>query len=156
MTREASSISHEKMFIVPLVGFLLAYLGWSLICMEINVRKARTMHIPVVRLPIDVTNVFWLTLQPSFFAFIDRLPFDWFSYPDFIRFSRRDWQFREKAKPAVRLGPVWALVTPVTIYIQVTDPEAIRQIFARPHNFVRPVKEYSESSILRCLRVMAG
>lgn len=129
---------------VLLLGVALAYLGWSLVCMEKNVRKARSMQIPVVRLPIDVTNVLWLTLQPAVFAILDRLPIDWFSYPDFIRFSRRDWQFREKAKPAIRLGPVWALVTPVTIYLQVTDPEAIRQIFDQPYTFVRPIKEYSE------------
>lgn len=131
-----------------LLGVTLAYLGWSLVCMEKNVRKARGMQVPVVRLPVDVTNVLWLTLQPVVFAILDRLPIDWFSYPDFIRFSRRDWQFREKAKPATRLGPVWALVTPVTIYLQVTDPEAIRHIFDRPYNFVRPVKEYSKQIIV--------
>lgn len=135
-----------------LLGVTLAYLGWSLVCMEKNVRKARGMQVPVVRLPVDVTNVLWLTLQPVVFAILDRLPIDWFSYPDFIRFSRRDWQFREKAKPATRLGPVWALVTPVTIYLQVTDPEAIRQIFDRPYNFVRPVKEYSKQIIVAFTR----
>lgn len=49
----------------------------------------------------------------------------------------------------MRLGPVWALVTPVAVYLQVTDPEAIREIFARPASFVRPVKEYSTSADLR-------
>lgn len=112
--------------------------------MEKNVRKARTMQVPVVRLPVDVTNVLWLTIQPLLFALLDRLPVDWFSYPDFVRLSRRDWQFREKARLAHQLGPVWALVTPVTIYLQITDPEAIHQIFDEPYTFVRPVKEYSE------------
>lgn len=106
------------------------------------------MQVPVVRLPVDVTNVLWLTLQPAIFAILDRLPIDWFSCPDFIRLSRRDWQFREKAKLASRLGPIWALVTPVTIYLQITDPEAIRQIFDQPYTFVRPVKEYSRSTTL--------
>lgn len=41
------------------------------------------------------------------------------------------------------MGPIWALVTPVTIYLHITDPEAIRQIFDQPYTFVRPVKEYS-------------
>lgn len=51
---------------------------------------------------------------------------------------------RKLSQLPTRLGPVWALVTPVTIYLQVTSPEAIRQIFYQPYTFVRPVKEYSE------------
>lgn len=128
-----------------ILGFVVAYLGWSLICMESNAHKARVMKVPIVRLPIDTTNVIWLVIQPLVFTMLDHLPIDWSSYPDFIRFSRRDWQFREKAGPAIRLGSVWALVTPVAIYLQITDPEAIRDIFSRPQSFVRPVKEYSMS-----------
>ncbi|KAJ0123287.1 hypothetical protein J7T55_011752 [Diaporthe amygdali] len=131
------------MFVKLVLGSALAYVFWSLWCMEVNARKARALKVPFVRLPVDVTNVFWLVLQRHVWAVVDRLPFQWSAYPDFVRFSRRDWQFREKSDPAVRLGPVWALVTPVTIYLRFTDPEAIKEIFARPSEFIRPVKEYT-------------
>lgn len=41
----------------------LAYFGWSVICLELNVRKARSLNIPVVRLPIDPVNFFWIFLS---------------------------------------------------------------------------------------------
>lgn len=137
------------MFFKIAIGALLAYLTWSIICLEINVRKARALKVPVVRIPFDVTNVLWLALQPNLWAILDRLPIQWSSYPDFIRLSRRDWQFREKSDPAVRLGPIWALVTPVTLYLQCTDPQAIKDIFARPSQFMRPVKEYSKQLCIK-------
>ncbi|KAF3016433.1 hypothetical protein E8E14_004771 [Neopestalotiopsis sp. 37M] len=125
-----------------LLAIALANLAWSFICLERNVRKARALKVPYIRIPFDVTNVLWLTVQPILWAILDRLPIQWSSYPDFVRLSRRDWQFREKATQAVQLGPVWALVTPVTLYLHFTDPQAIKHIFARPAQFQRPVKEY--------------
>ncbi|KAI3390266.1 hypothetical protein diail_10733, partial [Diaporthe ilicicola] len=125
-----------------LVGSVLAYLGWSIISLERNVRKARSLDIPVVRLPIDPVNFLWIFLQGHVWNLLDRLPIAWSSYPDFIRFSYRGWQFREKSSPAVRFGPVWALVTPVTFYLQFTDPDAINELFSRRADFIRPVKNY--------------
>lgn len=132
------------MILQIVLGFIVANLAWSFICLENNARKARTLKVPYVRIPFDVTNVLWLTVQPGIWAVLDRLPVQWSSYPNFIRLSRRDYQFREKATQAVELGPVWALVTPVTLYLQFTDPRAIKEIFSRPAQFQRPVKEYSE------------
>ena len=76
-------------------------------------------------------------------AILDRLPVPWSSYPDFVLFSRRGWHFNDISETHVRLGPVFALVTPVAIYMHFADPDAIRDIFARRTDFVRPVKEYS-------------
>jgi hypothetical protein len=89
-----------------LLAVVLANLAWTLICLERNARKARALKIPYIRIPFDVTNVLWLTVQPSLWTILDRLPIQWSSYPDFVRLSRRDWQFREKATQAVQLGPV--------------------------------------------------
>ncbi|ROV97578.1 hypothetical protein VSDG_04593 [Cytospora chrysosperma] len=36
-----------------MVGLALTYLAWSMLCLEINIRKARALNVPVVRLPID-------------------------------------------------------------------------------------------------------
>ncbi|KAI1324245.1 cytochrome P450 [Xylariaceae sp. FL0255] len=87
------------------------------------------MGVPYVRLPVDSLNVPWNVFQPFPWSVIDRLPFEWVSYPDFVRFSRRGWHFADGSDTHVRLGPVWALVTPVAI-------------FCRRNAFIRPIKEY--------------
>ncbi|ROW18393.1 hypothetical protein VPNG_00168 [Cytospora leucostoma] len=113
------------MILQAIVSFALAYLIWSIVCLEINVHKARALNVPVVRVPVDPVNFLWVFLQSHVWGLLDRLPIQWSSYPDFIRFTYRGWHFREKSNSAVRLGPVWALVTPVTFYLQVAEPHAI-------------------------------
>ncbi|KAG8166372.1 hypothetical protein KVR01_002061 [Diaporthe batatas] len=94
------------MFVPLLIGLALAYFGWSVVCLERNVRKARSLGIPVVRLPIDPVNFLWVFLQGYVWRMLDLLPIAWPSYPDFVRFSYRGWHFREKSSPAVRFGPI--------------------------------------------------
>jgi hypothetical protein len=47
-----------------LLGLGVIYLAWSLIAMEINYRRASSMGIPLVRLPVDPMNIVWLILEP--------------------------------------------------------------------------------------------
>lgn len=124
-----------------LLGCVLAYTVWSFACLEAHVRKARGFNVPVVRLPIDSNNVFWIILQPHVWKILDRLPFAWFSYPRFVRFSRRGWYFAERARAHEELGPVWALVSPLAINLHFADPDTIRDIVTRRGDFQRPTKE---------------
>ncbi|KAI0386948.1 putative cytochrome P450 [Hypomontagnella monticulosa] len=124
-----------------LLGCALAYTVWSIACLEANVRKARDLKVPIVRLPIDANNVFWILLQPHVWKILDRLPFNWSSYPRFVRFSRRGWYFAERADAHVQLGPVWALVSPMAINVHFADPDTIRDIVTRRGDFQRPTKE---------------
>ncbi|RYO79854.1 hypothetical protein DL766_003109 [Monosporascus sp. MC13-8B] len=130
------------MIVQLFLGSVLAYLLWSIICLEINARKARSLKVPFVRIPIDSNNVPWTIVQPHVWNILDRLPIKWSSYPDFVRYSRRGWHFADKSETHVRLGPVWALVTPVAIYLHFADADAINEIFTRRTDFVRPIKEY--------------
>lgn len=50
------------MILQLLLSLALGHLGCSLICLEINVRKARALVVPVVRLPIDPVNFLWIFL----------------------------------------------------------------------------------------------
>ncbi|KXX78218.1 Cytochrome P450 3A13 [Madurella mycetomatis] len=124
-----------------LLGTALAYVVWTFICLELNVRKARAMKVPCVRIVIDSNNIPWTIFQPFVWNILDRLPIKWSSYPDFVRYSRRGWHFDDKAQTHLRLGPVWALVTPVAIYLHFSDPDAIHEIFSRRRDFIRPYKE---------------
>ncbi|KAI1386060.1 cytochrome P450 [Hypoxylon trugodes] len=130
------------MIIQFLLGSAVAYLVWSVVCLELNVRKVRAMNVPIVRLPIDSNNVLWVILHSHVWSIVDRLPFDWSSYPDSIRFSRRGWHFADKSESHLRHGSVWALVSPASITLHFADPDAVLDIFSRRVEFVRPVKEY--------------
>ncbi len=124
-----------------LLGFDVAYLLWSLISMEINYRRATSMGIPLVRLPVDSVNIVWLILEPPLWRFLDRFPINW---GDFGRYSRRGWHFHDKAESHLHYGPIWALVTPADIYVYVADPDGIHDIFVRRGDFLRPSKMYSK------------
>lgn len=62
-----------------MVGLALTYLAWSMLCLEINIRKARALNVPVVRLPIDPVNFLWVFLQSHVWGILDRLPIQWSS-----------------------------------------------------------------------------
>ncbi|KAK8078603.1 cytochrome P450 [Apiospora saccharicola] len=126
------------MLAYSLVALVLSYIGWTLICLEANVRKARRLGVPVQRLPVDVHNLLWIIIQPHIWKVLDSLPIPWASYPTCIRYARRGWYVPAKAEAHVRMGPVWALVTPVMIDVHVADPDAILDMVTRRGDFQRP------------------
>jgi hypothetical protein len=123
---------------------LLGYIAWGVFCLEANTRAARKLQIPTVRIPFDVNSNGWLIVQPFVWYLLAQLPIGWDAYPDFVRFSHRNWHFLEKSSPTTRFGRVWALVTPAGIHLHVSDPEAIQNIFTRWRGFSRPIHKYRE------------
>ena len=124
-----------------LICLAFAYLLWSLVAMELNYRRAASMGLPLVRLPVDPQNTFWLVTESIFWRVLDTFPVDWGT---FRRYSRRGWQFHDKAESHLHYGPVWAVVTPRDVYVYVADPSAINDIFQRRGDFLRPSKLYSK------------
>lgn len=125
---------------------VLAYAGWTLVCLEANVRQARRLGVPVVRLPVDVNNLLWILVQPHVWKVLDRLPVPWSAYPTCVRYARRGWYMPARAEAHVRLGPVWALATPVQICVHVADPDAILDMVTRRGDFQRPGPELSKAA----------
>jgi hypothetical protein len=122
-------------------GLIIGYLVWSLVALEINYRRASTMGIPLVRLPFDPINIAWQILESPLWRLLDCLPVKWRAFGRY-RYTRRDWVFRDKGSSHVRYGPAWALVTPGDIYVHVSDPDAIHDIFVRRGDFQRPRQFY--------------
>lgn len=91
------------MILEALAVLSLAYLGWSVVSMEINYRRASSMGIPLVRLIIDPTNVAWMILETHLWPILDRLPF---RLGSLSRYDRRGWFFGDKASSHVEYGPV--------------------------------------------------
>ncbi|KAI0146292.1 putative cytochrome P450 [Xylariaceae sp. FL1272] len=119
----------------------LAYLIWTIACLEANVRKAKALKVPIVRIQVDSNNVIWILLQPHVWRILDKLPISWICYPRFVRFSRRGWVFAERARIHEEVGSVYALVSPVAINVHFADPDAIRDIVTRRGDFQRPIAE---------------
>ncbi len=71
--------------------------------MEINYRRASTMGIPLVRLPVDPLNIAWQILESPLWRLLDCLPVNWGA---FGRYSRRGWHFHDKAASHLHYGPV--------------------------------------------------
>ncbi|RAL08037.1 cytochrome P450 [Aspergillus homomorphus CBS 101889] len=120
---------------------VLSYLGWSLVSMEKNYRRASAMNIPLVRIYIDPMNPLWVVLEPIVWSWLDRLPINWRNYT-FGRYSRRGWYFADRGESHRRYGPIWAIVTPRDVYVQVADSKAIHEIFQRRTDFIRPSHLY--------------
>ena len=120
------------------LGLIVAYTVWCFAAREVNYHRASSMGIPLVRLFVDPKNLFWLILEPFFWKILDYLPFDYGT----LRYSRRGWHFHEKAKSHLHYGPVWALVTPGDVYVYVSDPHAVNEIFTRRGDYLRPSAMY--------------
>ncbi|TVY16613.1 Cytochrome P450 [Lachnellula arida] len=130
-----------------MINFLLAitalgYCFWGLVCLESNVRKARNLKVPIVRIPIDPNSIIWVIIQPWVWKLLEFLPISWSAFPNFIRFSHRNWHFLEKSNPTQQFGPVWALVSPGGVHLHFSDPDAIQEILSRWRDFVRPIEKY--------------
>ena len=139
------------MYILILAGLVLAYAGWSLVSLELMARRAAAMKIPFIRVPVDALNPFWLMLEPLVWKFLDPLPI---RLPRFTQYMRRGWNFADKANTHLRLGPIYAVVSPTHIYIQVDDPEAINDVFNRRLDFQRPSIMYSTFVLCLCDRLL--
>ncbi|KAJ5701492.1 cytochrome P450 [Penicillium malachiteum] len=97
------------------------------------------MGIPLVRIPVDGQNVLWASIESHLWPLLDQLPVNWGA---FGIYSRRGWLFKDSGDSHRLYGPIWALVTPVGIYVQVADPDAISEIFQRRTDFIRPIEMY--------------
>jgi hypothetical protein len=126
-------------YLIALVGL---YIGWSLICLELNHKRASSMGIPLLRIPIDPLNVFFMVLEPHIFKLIDLFPPS--VLPTFVQYMRRGWFMLDKADSHLRYGPIWAHVTPRRIHVWICDSEAIHDMFNRRWDFIRPIENYSK------------
>jgi hypothetical protein len=129
------------MIVTLLIGCSFAYLAWSMIDLVRNGRRASSMGIPTIWLPVDGSNTIWIILEPMVWKILDLLPVNWGALK---YYSRRGWYFGDKATAHLRYGPIWAIVTPRDVYVHVADPGAINDIFNRRKDFIRPPKMYSK------------
>jgi hypothetical protein len=44
------------------LGAGIAYIVWTIACLEANVRKAEALKVSIVCFPIDLNNVLWILL----------------------------------------------------------------------------------------------
>lgn len=136
-----------KMILALVYFTTTVFVAYPLSNLFINAQKARLLNVPLVYIPFDVNSVIWLLVQPLVWKLLDFLPVNWDSYPDFVRFSHRNWHFLEKSRPIERFGRVWALVSPGGVHLHVSDPDSIEEMFSRWKDFVRPLEKYSKFGV---------
>ncbi|ORY06229.1 putative cytochrome P450 monooxygenase [Clohesyomyces aquaticus] len=126
---------------IPLIllTLVLLYTSWSVICLELNYRRAKSMGIPLIRMPVDPLNIPLQVVEPHIFRIVDffRIPL-----PKACMMMRRGWHFGVKAQFHEEMGPIWAFVTPRDIHVQVCDTAALHNVFGRRGDFVRPREFY--------------
>lgn len=129
------------MLIKLLFASIFIYVSWTLICLELNYRRAKRMNIPLIRIPIDFLNVPWQVIESHIWPITDflRVPL-----PRCCRYMRRGWHFVDKARTHEELGPVYAFVTPKIVLVQLCEPEAVTQVFGRRLDFPRPGINYGK------------
>lgn len=128
------------------------YAVWSCITLQINYKRASSMDVPLVRIPVDGLNIAWQVLGELVFKFLDKNTSR--SLPTYIRYTRRGWFWNDKAESHLRYGPVWAIVTPKTTWVQLGDPDAVYDLFSRKADFIRPYENFSKHAVVshHCLR----
>jgi hypothetical protein len=47
------------------------YMGWSFICLEINYKRASTMNVPLLCVPVDPMNILWQVFGTHLFKVLD-------------------------------------------------------------------------------------
>lgn len=63
--------------ILQFLGLLaLTYLIRSLVAVVLNSRRASSIGIPLVRLPIGPQNIVWMIIKPHLWLVLDHLPVD--------------------------------------------------------------------------------
>lgn len=131
-----------------IVGLVAAYLGWTAVELARNYRRAKTMNIPIIIVPIDFLNVPWQVVESHIWSLIDFLQQSLhipIPLPQCARYMRRGWHFTDKAKTHEELGRVYAFVTPRMIYVASADGGpggVIDQVLSKRTDFPRPAENY--------------
>lgn len=114
------------MGILSTILLLLTLLpAYYLACIYQNYRVAKKLKIPIVILPFDNVNPFWLLCSPSIHRLLTRLGF-----PNVLRLGYLGFDYYEKAAPFVENRcNAFIQVTPGANWISLADPAAVTQIY---------------------------
>ena len=107
-------------------------------CIYRNYLAAKKLGIPIVILPFDNVNPFWLLVAGRVHKLLTRLGF-----PSVLRKGHLGWEYKEKAAPFVESGcNAFVHVTPGANWISVADPGASVQIYQgeRRGDITRPAE----------------
>lgn len=122
--------------ILSVACLLVVWCSYNSYCLLLNYRRASSLSVPIVVVPISPDNPFWIALQTSLSSLFRHVPFGSFS---FIRYCRLGWEFHDRYKTHQRLGDTWILVTPNRNWFHTSQADAAYDILSRSREFTRPV-----------------
>lgn len=123
------------------IAIPLTWIIWSAVALAVNYTSARKFKLPIITIPFSPNNAMWIILQSWFLPLLERFPF---GNGTFTRYCRWGFEFPDKAKTYQELGDTWILCTPESNWVYTCDADAVKDLFSRRTDFVRPLRIYSE------------
>ncbi|KAB2573705.1 putative cytochrome P450 [Lasiodiplodia theobromae] len=112
------------------------YLAWSALSLYNNVRLAKASGLRVHVSPISTRNPLWMLFQPALVAILERLGVD---TDEWLKLTKRSWNFHDRYRMHQRYGKVFAHATPSDIEVFVADAAASDELLARKRDFLKPM-----------------
>ena len=126
------------MYWAPIPAALALWLVSGLVSLLNNIRRAKSIQIPIVVSPFGSHSPIWVVFQDALIPVFEKLPL---RLGGFTRYSRRGWGFFDKYKMHQQHGKVFAHVTPTEIEVYVADPMVSDQVLdTRKRGFVKPTE----------------
>ncbi|KAF2248737.1 cytochrome P450 monooxygenase-like protein [Trematosphaeria pertusa] len=104
-----------------------------------NYRAAQSVGLPIIFLPISLTNLLWMMLVRHVIPLLERVPF---GSGYFTRFCYTGWEFKDKSRAHVEFGDAFITVTPGKNWVYLCNAEAVSDVLRRERQgeFERPVE----------------
>ncbi|EJD40944.1 hypothetical protein AURDEDRAFT_169922 [Auricularia subglabra TFB-10046 SS5] len=102
-----------------------------------NKQAAIASGLPYICVPVNTWSPLWQVLGPIFARICDRLPFQLGSWVQDVRPA-----WTQKNDLHAKHGPVFMVITPWSMGVHVTDPDAVIDIVTRRTDFPKPSHLY--------------
>lgn len=134
------------------ITIILVHVFWNVVGLVKNIRKARSIGVPVVWTPVRPDNPLWVVTSNFLIPFIRRLPFGgWADY------STVSWYWSDRQNGCEihrKYGKVFAHAMPGQLAIHTSDPAMIHQVVNDRRHFQKylgAVRKYGFRELSRVI-----
>jgi hypothetical protein len=118
-----------------LFGLVATAIVWYGSLLLANYRLARKSGFPVLLMPVDKSNIFWMIfsvpLRPVFMRILPTFAYEW------LRPSIYGWEFRYRWQVQESVGPSFILAYPKQNELWTAEPEVCLAVLSRRKDFLQ-------------------
>lgn len=122
--------------LAALLLLVLASILHYAFCLCRNYLAARKIGVPIRIILIDHVNPLWLVVDRRVLTLLKRLP-GWLGDNSFTRYNYRGWEVPDRYFSHRELGEAYILVSSKKVWLYVSDPDAVIDVFRRSKEFDR-------------------